>query len=92
VFIASVESPWRGLAVIMLFWLIQQMENHLIVPKVMQKMIGLNPIVIILVILIGAKLYGFLGILVAVPTAAALSVIVKDVFEKGDIQKDEGAP
>jgi len=83
-FIAFADSPMKGLAVIILYWLIQQTENHFIVPKVMQRVIGLNPIVVIIVILIGARLAGFVGIVVAVPTAAALSVIIKDVFEKGD--------
>lgn len=83
VFIASSESLWKGVAVIILFWLIQQMENHLIVPKVMQKVIGLNPIIVIIVILIGARLRGLIGVLIAVPIAAALSVLVKDIFEKG---------
>lgn len=91
-FIASAESLWKGVAVIILFWLIQQMENHIIVPKVMQKVIGLNPIVVIIVILIGARLRGFVGILIAVPTAAAVSVLIKDIFERGksgDGERDE---
>lgn len=82
IIIASVESLWKGIAVIILYWLIQQLENHIIVPKVMQKVIGLNPIIVILVILIGARLAGFIGIMVSVPAAAALSVIIKNIFGK----------
>lgn len=89
VFIAGGESLWKGVAVVILFWLIQQMENHIIVPKVMQKAIGLNPIIIILVILIGARVQGFIGVLIAVPSAAALSVLIKDIFEKDRTRRQE---
>lgn len=88
IFFAATDSPWKGLAVLVLYWLIQQMENHLIVPKVMQRAIGLNPVVIIISILIGAKLAEFsglsrvAGILVAVPTAAAVSVWLKDLDDR----------
>lgn len=81
VFIAFSDSIWKGLAVIVLYWIVQQMENHIIVPKVMQKAIGLNPIIIILAILIGAKLFGFLGVVIAVPTIAAGSVLVKFFYQ-----------
>jgi predicted PurR-regulated permease PerM len=84
IFIAFAESPVKGLAVLVLCWLIQQLENHVIVPKVMQKVVGLNPIVIIVVLLIGAQLAGFIGVIVSVPVAAALSVLVKDIVETKD--------
>ena len=70
---------------LVLYWLIQQLENHLNVPNVMQKAVGLNPVVIILVILVAAKLAGFAGVLVAVPTAAALSVWIKDIYDSSTL-------
>lgn len=81
VFFAVTESPWKGLAVLVLYWLIQQLENHLIVPRVMAKAVGLNPFVIIVVILTGATFAGFVGVLIAVPTAAAVTVWLKDVTD-----------
>lgn len=73
-------SPFKALVVIpIIFLVIQQLENHLIVPKVMQKTVGLNPIVIILVVLIGAKLGGILGVLVAIPLTAGVSEFLKDM-------------
>lgn len=72
------DTPAKAVAVIVLYWLIQQLENHLIVPKVMQHTVGLNPIVIIISVLLGAQLAGFAGVLVAVPTAAAVSVLLAD--------------
>ena len=65
--------------VLVMYIIIQQLENHVLVPKVMQKAVGLNPIVSIIAILTGAKIAGPLGALIAIPVATALSVFVKDI-------------
>jgi len=78
-FIALVaRSPLIMLLVIVFYVLVQQVENQIFVPKVMQKAVGLSPVVIILAILIGAKLAGVLGIVLAVPVAAGFSVLIKE--------------
>src|SRR3989344_2205279 len=75
-------SPWGGVVkavfVVVLYILIQQAENHLLVPKVMAKSVGLNPLIVIFSILIGAKLAGIVGALVAVPAAAAITVYIQE--------------
>lgn len=81
VLIGFTQSPLKVFLVIILYIVIQQLENNLIVPKVMKRAVGLNPIVVILVILIGAKIAGIVGALVAVPVATAFSVLVKDFVE-----------
>lgn len=81
VFIAFTQSPMLALWVIILYIIIQQLENNIIVPKVMQKAVGLNPVIVIVVILIGAKIAGILGVLLAVPVTTALSVLVSDLLE-----------
>ena len=63
-----------------LYIVVQQLENHIIVPKVMQKTTGLNPIVSIIALLIGFKLAGVAGGLIAIPVATAVSVIAGDVM------------
>jgi len=80
VLLAFLQSPVKGLLVIGLYLVIQQMENHIIVPKVMQKTVGLNPIVVIVVILLGAKLAGVLGALLSIPVAVAVMVVAHDLF------------
>lgn len=75
-------SPLTGLLVLAAYIIIQQFENHVIVPQVMKRAIGLNPVVVILALLIGAKLGGVLGAILAVPLAAAVSVFVKDLLQK----------
>jgi len=80
-FIALTQSPGLMLIVIGIYVVIQQLENYVIVPQVMQRTVGLNPIVVIVAMLIGAKLAGIIGIVLAVPVTTALSVLLGDVLE-----------
>ena len=80
VMIAFTQSPTLGLIVLGLYVIIQQIENHLLVPKVMQKATGLNPIVSIIALLIGVKLGGIPGAFFAIPVAMMLTVLVEDLF------------
>ncbi len=70
---------------------IQQLENNLLVPKIMQKTVGLNPIVVILVIVIGNRLGGILGALISIPLATSLQVILKDIRGGREIVENENS-
>lgn len=70
--------------VAILYIIIQQLENHILVPKIMQRAVGLNPVVSIVAILIGARIAGILGALLAIPVATALSVFFRDLLAKGE--------
>ena len=76
VLVALADAPWKGLAVLILYVVVQQLENNILVPKIMQKAVGLSPVIIILAILIGAKLLGIVGAILAVPVSAGISVII----------------
>lgn len=65
---------WKIIFIAIWFILIQQFENYLIVPKTMEKAVGTNPIVTIIAILIGSKILGLWGALLAVPTVAILEI------------------
>jgi predicted PurR-regulated permease PerM len=65
--------------VIGLYVVIQQFENHLLYPLVVQKIIGVSPIIVILALVIGAKLAGILGALLAVPISAAIMEYIGDI-------------
>jgi len=80
--LAFVQSPFLALLVVLLFIVIQQLENYIILPQVMKKTVGLNPIVIIIVMLIGAKLAGVMGLILSVPLAAALGEFLGDLNKK----------
>ena len=80
VIIAFVEGGLSlGLMVIGLYLIIQQFENHLIYPLVVKKVIGVPPLLVIIALLIGGQLAGFLGIILSVPIAAALQEFVNDI-------------
>jgi predicted PurR-regulated permease PerM len=74
-------SPIMGLTVVALYFLIQQLENNLIVPKVMQKSLGLNPLITIIVLMIGLKLGGALGMILSMPIYLVLEVIAKWIYK-----------
>lgn len=77
-FIALTESPVKALIVIVLYIAVQQLENAILVPKIMQKAVGLSPVIIIIALLIGAKAMGIVGAVIAVPISASLSVIIQE--------------
>jgi predicted PurR-regulated permease PerM len=72
-------SVSEGLLVTGLYLIIHQFENNLLYPLVVKKIVGISPILVILAIVLGAKLAGFLGAILAVPLAAALMEYVNDV-------------
>jgi len=78
ILIALFISPWMAVIVGAFYVFVQQLENHILVPQVMKKAVGLNPIIIISSMLIGAKLIGILGVILAVPVASSISVILKE--------------
>jgi len=93
IFLAFTQSPMLAVFVAILYYVIQLVENNIIVPKLMQKVVGLNPIVSIAVLLIGFKIAGVVGAVLSIPVATAVSVFIKDVFEKKPVvdqsQKNE---
>ncbi|MFH1402451.1 MAG: AI-2E family transporter [Patescibacteria group bacterium] len=70
-----------GLLVIGLYVIIQQFENHLIYPLVVKKVVGVPPLMVILALLVGGQLAGFLGIIIAVPVAATIMEFLNDLEE-----------
>jgi len=85
IFIAFSDSVFKAVLVAIIYIVIQQLENHILVPKVMQKAIGLNPVIVIIAILIGSQLGGVIGALLAVPVAAMIEVFLSDILAKKSI-------
>lgn len=81
IFFAFLQNPALALGVLILYVVIQQLENHIIVPVVMSKSVGLNPVIVILGILVGGTLGGILGAIIAVPIISGISVFLSDVLE-----------
>ena len=89
ILLAFTQSPMLAVFVIILFFVIQQVENNILVPKIMQKAVGLNPIISISVLMIGFKLAGVVGAIMSIPVATAISVFVKDMFDGKRVEKEE---
>jgi len=88
IFIAFTQSPLLAILSIVLFYIVHFIEGNFLQPKIMQKFIGLNPIVSILAILAGFKLAGLVGALISIPVTTALSVFVQDVFDSKEEKKE----
>lgn len=78
--VALSVKPTLALGVIAFFFAQQQLENHLLVPKIMQRQVGISPVFVIIALLIGGSLLGVIGAILAVPTAAILQVMFQELM------------
>ncbi len=82
-FFAISQSPALALGVVIAYVFVQKIEGYVLVPKVMQKAVGVSPLVVILSLLIGFKLAGVIGLLLAVPLASAIMVVIEELRGEG---------
>ena len=82
IIVALSVKPTLALAVIVFFIAQQQLENHLLVPKIMQRQVGISPVFVIIALLIGGSLLGVIGAILAVPTAAILQVLLEETLSE----------
>lgn len=78
VVVALSMSPALAAGVALFFFLQQQFENHVLVPKVMSRQLGVSPVGVIVALLIGGSLLGVVGAILAIPTAAILQVVFEE--------------
>jgi predicted PurR-regulated permease PerM len=83
---ALVQHPLSALWVALLFLGIQQLEGHVVVPKVMGHSLRLHPLLVIFGLLAGGEIYGFPGILVALPLLAAGRAVWEFFSERVELQ------
>ncbi len=76
-----------GLIVVGIYIIVQQFESHLIYPLVVRKIVGLPPVLVILALIIGAKLAGFLGVLLSVPLSAAMKEYFDDIVKSKEAER-----
>jgi predicted PurR-regulated permease PerM len=86
ILVAFTVSPGLALGVAVFFLVQQQLENAVLVPKLMGETVGLNAVTVISALIIGSELLGFSGALLAVPTAAIIQVLIEELY------LDEKAP
>ncbi len=90
ILLAFLQSPSLGLWVVVFYVVVQQIENHVLVPVVLGKTIGLNPVVVIIALLIGQQLAGIPGMILSVPVATII-VEMMDDFAKHKDSKRSGS-
>jgi predicted PurR-regulated permease PerM len=88
ILVALTTSSVLALLVAGLYILIQQFENNFLIPQVMKKTVGVNPLITILALMVGGTLMGVIGVLLAVPVVGVLTVlgqeIMKAVYDAAD--------
>jgi predicted PurR-regulated permease PerM len=82
--VAATISIKKMLFVLVFFILQQQLENHVLVPKIMSRQVGVSPVTVIVALLIGGDLLGIVGAILAIPTAAILQVVAMEVLRDED--------
>ena len=78
--VAFTVSPTMAFGVAVFFLVQQQVENHVLVPKVMEQQVGVSAAAVIVALLLGGSLLGVVGAILAVPTIAILQVMFEEVF------------
>jgi predicted PurR-regulated permease PerM len=77
--VALTVSPKLALMCGIYFLVLHQLEANVLVPQIMERRVGVSPVAVLIALLVGGELYGLVGAILAIPTAAILSVIVEDI-------------
>jgi predicted PurR-regulated permease PerM len=77
--VAITVSPKLALMVGTYFLVLHQLEANILVPKIMERSVGVSPVAVLVALLIGGALWGLVGAILAIPTAALLSVIIEEI-------------
>jgi predicted PurR-regulated permease PerM len=76
------DPLWRLAGVVATFSLAQVLEGSILTPKLVGDRIGLHPVIVIFAVAAGGQLFGFFGILLALPAAAVVSVLAKFAYAR----------
>ncbi len=87
VFLAFLQSPSLGIFVIIFYVIVQQLENHVLVPLILGKSLNLNPVVVIIALLVGENLAGIPGMILAVPISTIIVEMLDDVARQKESRR-----
>jgi predicted PurR-regulated permease PerM len=86
----TVSPAMAGITAV--FWLgVQQLENHVLAPKIMERQVGVSPVIVIASLLVGLALFGIIGGILAIPTAAIIQVLLQEFLPEEDTSGDGDA-
>ncbi|MDQ4076217.1 MAG: AI-2E family transporter [Chloroflexota bacterium] len=98
VLVAFTNSPATGVLTILLFVVIQFLENNILVPRIYEHSVGLNPLMVLIAVVAGATLNGLVGALLAIPVVGALHVMLRYLVvdpmieEAAESHEEHGVP
>lgn len=79
--VALIQSPLKVLWVILVFAVVQQIDNSIISPKIIEGRLGLHPVATILAVLVGGEFFGIVGMLLSVPVMAIIRVLLRKLVD-----------
>jgi predicted PurR-regulated permease PerM len=85
-------GPGAAIGVIVAFTVINQLEGHLLAPRIVSNSVKITPLAVIFALLICAKIFGFIGLIVAVPLAGIVRVFLTHVFHEGAVTNAQLKP
>lgn len=88
-FVLSLKSIWLGLKVLVVALIIDQTIENSITPRLLGTLTGLNPIVLLFSLMVGARVAGYLGVLTAVPIAATIKSTWRLISQKNNVSSSE---
>lgn len=80
--LAFLHSTPAGIAAIVFYIVYQQFENHVLQVTIMSRTVDVNPLTVIISVLAGVELFGFVGALLAIPAAGVLQVVVRNLYDE----------
>ncbi len=84
--VAITVSPKLALMVGAYFLVLHQLEANILVPKIMEKNVGVSPVAVMVALLVGGSLWGLVGAILAIPTAAILSVVIEEIAADREVR------
>ena len=88
ILVALTVSTKAAVFTAIFFFFQQQVESHVLVPKVMGRQVGVSAVGVIVALLVGGSLLGIVGAVLAVPTAAIIQVVVDELLDQRDRVQD----
>ncbi len=83
--VAATASLKLALVALVYFLVLHQIESNVLVPKVMERQVGVSPVTVLVALLIGGSLAGIIGAILAIPSAAILGVVMDELIDTDDV-------
>lgn len=80
--LSFLHSPVAGFVALGFYVLYQQFENHVLQVTIMSRTVAVNPLTVLISVLVGVELFGFLGALLAIPVAGVLQVVARNIYDE----------